>query len=65
MFNELHYNVFQIATMLCGFHKLCQSGDEEKVREKLAQLPQASTQNSVQLASNSQEYDQVSFMSVF
>ena len=34
--------------MLCGFYRLCQTGDAEKVREKLEQLPAAAAQNSVQ-----------------
>ena len=45
--------------MLCGFYKLCQSGDAEKVREKLDQLPAASTHNSVQSQVTPQEVNQV------
>ena len=47
--------MFQIASMLCGFYKLCEEGDEEKIHEKLSKLPVASTQNSVQSADNTRE----------
>ena len=47
--------MFQIASMLCGFYKLCEEGDEEKIHEKLSKLPVASTQNSVQSADNARE----------
>ena len=49
--------LFQIASMICGFYKLCEDGKEERVRERLSQLPVAGTQNCVPSGDNSQEQD--------
>ena len=49
--------LFQIASMICAFYKLCEDGKEERVRERLSQLPVAGTQNCVSSRDNAQEHD--------
>lgn len=35
----MKYPPLQIARMICGFFRLCQSGEEAKLQEQLAKLP--------------------------
>ncbi|KAL3851702.1 hypothetical protein ACJMK2_015429 [Sinanodonta woodiana] len=37
----------EVARLICGFHRLCQAGDESQVRQKLSQLPRATTHSSI------------------
>ena len=58
--NLLHFTLFQVSSLICGFFRLCQTGKEAQVQEQISRLPTAKVGQSKQNANECSGMDEVS-----